>query len=590
MNLEKFVLGFLNKKNVISFLVSCVFVVICFAIVVLRIFNPYHRTIAVVLYLVSWVFYIYPVIRKMNMKRLQNNPQVQILKRYYVSILTAVVFLLCLYALVVLFPIDQIMLGAQEIDILEEKTAKDSEYLQTIIVSLDKSYLALLDSGSLQLTMEDSNPELNSVLKEEFAIVVDHIVLLEQFTEEYKYFYQIDYGKHPILNMKAFVIAYAAYMAKYKTVHELTKEVGDNQYVEILLNEELSELGERNVYHKLKNRLNHPNTILRVNTGRAYLELIKSQDEKLPEGILDLMEYSDSAYDTVVGSFDHSAAVGIDSVLDTFEKKTMKEWLPIQKTVANILGDTKITARHDYFVSDEQIQELYNVLEPGDIMFQRRNWYVSNAGMPGFWTHAALYVGDLDELDKYFEKEAEELFNSSVSDHLKDKYPNVYNDKSRTFDGNYLNTIEGKESGVVMLAMEVSGKADYLAFIRPRLSKQDKLLALMYGFSIYQRPYDFNFDFSTDDSLVCSEVVYKAYLPTSSKEGLSYELGTIAGRPMLTPHDMVRTFDENFGTEHQQNDFVYFLDGNEKEQRAIPKDADEFRESWKRPKYAVFLD
>ncbi len=53
---------------------------------------------------------------------------------------------------------------------------------------------------------------------------------------------------------------------------------------------------------------------------------------------------------------------------------------------------------HQGLISQEQLQELKAELQPGDILIERRNWFVSNSLLPGFWPHAALYLGSHEEL------------------------------------------------------------------------------------------------------------------------------------------------------------------------------------------------
>jgi hypothetical protein len=47
----------------------------------------------------------------------------------------------------------------------------------------------------------------------------------------------------------------------------------------------------------------------------------------------------------------------------------------------------------------------------------------------------------------------------------------------------------------------------------------------------------------------------------------------------------LRQFDEQFGSAAQQTDLVLFLDGQERAGRAIEASMEEFRHSWRRPKW-----
>jgi hypothetical protein len=147
--------------------------------------------------------------------------------------------------------------------------------------------------------------------------------------------------------------------------------------------------------------------------------------------------------------------------------------------------------------------------------------------------------------------------------------------------------LEAVSEGVSFTTLEHSAAADSLVALRPRLNIREKAEALLRAFHYSGRPYDFNFDFRTDSSLVCSELVYKVYEPAPGMKGIRFPLVQVMGRPVSTPNDMARQFSEQFDTPGQQTDFVLFLDGSEKTNSAAEADVIEFRRSWQRPKWHV---
>jgi len=148
--------------------------------------------------------------------------------------------------------------------------------------------------------------------------------------------------------------------------------------------------------------------------------------------------------------------------------------------------------------------------------------------------------------------------------------------------------LEAVSEGVILHVFEESAAADYLCIIRPKqLTRRDKFHALLTAYEFMGRPYDFNFDFTTDNELVCSEVVYKAYLPTADKAGLNFELTITAGRLVLGPNNIIRKFDQEFGVPQAELEFVLFLDGNEESGIAVSRDAAALRQSWQRPKWDI---
>lgn len=268
-------------------------------------------------------------------------------------------------------------------------------------------------------------------------------------------------------------------------------------------------------------------------------------------------------------------------------------WFPVQAGVSEWMGDVKVYRKTRSLITEAQIQAAHPKLQPGDVFLERREWYLSNIGLPGFWPHAALYVGTADERRAYFaDDEGTRAFvtgegrtDGDLNALLAERYPKAWADAHAPFEGHAPRILEAMSEGVVFTSLEHSAAADSWAVLRPRLSKAEKARALVRAFHLAGRPYDFNFDFLTDDAIVCSELIFKAYEPATGFTGLKLPLVEILGRWAMPPNEMVRQFAEQLGTPAQQTDLVLFLDGTDRQGGAVEAGLEAFVTSHLRPKW-----
>lgn len=213
------------------------------------------------------------------------------------------------------------------------------------------------------------------------------------------------------------------------------------------------------------------------------------------------------------------------------------------------MGDTRLAKADRALVSHAQIAALAPRLEPGDILLERREWYLSNVGLPGFWPHTALFVGDAASRARYFDDPAVHAWvrdqgraDGDFEAFLREHHPDAYASSRGA------RIIEAISEGVSLTTLEHSAAADSVAVLRPRAAKRDKAIAVARAFGYVGRPYDFNFDFHTDTALVCSEVLFKAY-----EGSVTFPLATTLNRLATPPNEIVREFDQTFGTERQHS-------------------------------------
>jgi hypothetical protein len=227
-----------------------------------------------------------------------------------------------------------------------------------------------------------------------------------------------------------------------------------------------------------------------------------------------------------------------------------------QAMVSTWIGDFRLKdrPRHRGLISPSQVDELRQLLQPGDILLERRNWFLSNAFLPGFWPHAAMYLGTPREL-----QELGMIDDPRVAAHWNEFL-------GHDAAGHSYAVIEAISEGVVFTSLEHSvGEADAVAVLRPRVPAEQRRMAIIRAFSHLGKPYDFQFDFFSSHQLVCSELVYRAYAGM-----LEFPLARILGRRTLPVNTFVEVYADSRDRENCPLELVQFLDMDESRGCAIP--------------------
>jgi len=571
------------RRIVFKLLIVVVLVVCAFCVLMLKIGYPYYRVLAGALYIASWIPFVKSSYERRALFRKHREKIKKSLLRYVSYPLVAFLLIICAYAGWVLAPMDDTPLTDMSEDEIARNIEDDVRNMKILISDIETAEEWIKEQGIFKKPVDRMLFEEKRAVKEFWRDYLAKYLELDILQSKYRGFHRIDYLVRKDLHSNAFFMGYAAFVLQYSSMMRLVSLLEDNEFLEVLLNEKNTDLSipARSLF-SLKQRLTHPKTLLFFNMGQLYLQQVRDDLTCDP----DLVSAVDKYVSDVSRRLGKNADMLIKNPLELLEKTGSTVWLPFQKEVALQMSYMRATKREN-FVDVGIISEHKNKLEPGDLMLERRNWYMTNIGIPGFWPHLAMYIGTIEEMSEYF-KDVKALKGSTVSEYLMKKYPDVYAGMSAPDENGFSKSvIESIKPGVVLASVERSANADYWAVLRPRLSKEQKFRAIMRAFSYLGRPYDYNFDFVTDGELVCSELIYKAY---ADIKGLTLTPAIMNGRMILPPNSFAQKFAEEYSTDRQELDFVLFLDGNEDSGTAFEKGVEEFILSWKRPKWDIMQE
>lgn len=166
-------------------------------------------------------------------------------------------------------------------------------------------------------------------------------------------------------------------------------------------------------------------------------------------------------------------------------------------------------------ITDEVRAELLSLVRPGDVFVTRHDDAMSNLFLPGFWPHAALYIGSDDERGAMGVGQS--------------------NPTHQSIDGEVV-FLESKKDGVLFRPAHDTLQVDACVILRPKISQKNMTKALNRALSHGGKLYDFAFKFESADKLACTELIYRTY---NGFGDIDFKLTERAGRQCLSAEDML---------------------------------------------------
>ena len=196
----------------------------------------------------------------------------------------------------------------------------------------------------------------------------------------------------------------------------------------------------------------------------------------------------------------------------------------LQKSISSWVGGKYVVRGYQPSLPDDIEQQLHDHLQPGDVIVTRKEHAYSNYFLPGYWPHVAFYIGTVNELQSIGLKEHE---------NVNPRWARLECcDEQRPH-----RVLEALKDGVRIRSTAITLASDAIAIVRPTIPQSEIAQAISRGFFHDGKPYDFDFDFTRSDRMVCTEVVYRAY---EGIGGIQFELSRRAGRLNLSAEDILQ--------------------------------------------------
>ena len=173
------------------------------------------------------------------------------------------------------------------------------------------------------------------------------------------------------------------------------------------------------------------------------------------------------------------------------------------------------TRKGKLYENNDVYADLQKTLKCGDILLEKTPFRLTDKLIPGYWGHAAVWIGTEQELKDLG------IWDNPLIQH--------YHEEIRRGDS----VVEALRSGVEMNPLKRFLNIDSIGVLRKAdLSKDERKTVVLQALRQVGKSYDFNFDVESLEKVYCSKLIYLAYhdVNWSVKESL--------GRTTFTPDDV----------------------------------------------------
>lgn len=479
----------------------------------------------------------------------------------------------------------------------------DARYFRDLDRNL-RGVVAELESRNHLFDVEDELPltaEDEALVLDAWASYLDTAIALDRIRLFHEDYYRFDLSRlERLRHVRSFLLSFAAELSLYENTTKIIEVLDGNENVVRFLNLERPERGfSVDSVAQMREELSGLTDLSRVSAGSRYLVYLDHVHHARADALAENFDWLWNEVERYLAAVElrrrhEVVALATANDFAPVLRSVKHLTFPIQKEVAQLMGNVRFARPGKYLITPDQAHDMETRLAPGDVLLGRKNWYLSNIGLPGFWPHVMLYVGDNESIATAFDDDRDVLEwvertagrGSTLSEYLRETYPLAWRRREMSAASEHaLTVIEAVSDGVIQNSVYGSS-GDYMAAIRPRVSSVIKARAIARAFSFLDRPYDFDFDFATDQSLVCTEVVWRAYRSSPDIPGLRLDPITVAGRLTLPPNEIVRDFAAEYGDDEARFEFVHYLEARIDEDRAVPASVEAFLATPERSKWA----
>lgn len=194
----------------------------------------------------------------------------------------------------------------------------------------------------------------------------------------------------------------------------------------------------------------------------------------------------------------------------------------LEDLIGDRLADVHVTSESACAITPEILSALSTQLQPGDVLLMRNDSRLTSAIIPGFWSHAALFIGGREALEKLGLR--------------KHPYVSRHWDELPQNSGPWGLVLEACFPRVQLNPLEKCLQVDHLVALRSQLPASDIATAIAEALGHLGKPYDFEFDFNNSSRVICTELVYRSY---HGRGNISFSLTKRLGRFTLSVDDIV---------------------------------------------------